>query len=380
MKKILMVVGVVIVIAVIILLNVKSGGGGQEVEIEQAAYGSITSTVEATGTLEAKAQVNISAQTIGRVKKIFVKEGDLVKKGALLIRLDDEQASANLTLAKARFEQAELLFDRAKSLLDKTLISQEDFETTRTNYAVAKAQYLQAQDNWDKTEIGAPISGKVMKLNIEEGETVLLGTMNNPGTVLLTIADMSKMIAIVKVDETDVPNIKPSMVAKVSADALPDTSFNGIVTEVGLMPIANVLSTETAINFEVELELSDFSSELRPGMTIKAAIITAEKDSVLKVPVQAVGKRKLKGREVNSVLVFKNGKAVLRQIETGTSSDTDIEIKSGVTAGDQVITGPYRIVSKLKDGARVKLAKGEGQKPNTGRSGASMRTLRRATR
>jgi HlyD family secretion protein len=380
MKKILIVAGVVMVVAVIILLNLKSGGGGPEVETEPAAYGAITSTVEATGTLEAKAQVDISAQVIGRVKKIYVKEGDLVRKGALLIRLDDEQAGANLTLARARFEQADLLFTRAKSLLDKTLISQEDFETTRTNFEVARAQYVQAQDNWDKTVINAPIAGKVMKLSIEEGETVLLGTMNNAGTVLLTIADMSKLIAIVNVDETDVPNIKPKMLAKVSADALPDTSFNGIVTEVGLMPISNLLSTETAVNFEVKIELSDSSADLRPGMTVNADVVTAEKDSVLRIPVQAVAKRKLKGREASTVLIFDNGKAVLREIETGAASDTDIEIKSGVKAGDQIITGPYRIVSKLKDGARVKVAKRDEPPAKGAGPRASMRTLRRSTR
>ncbi len=381
MKKLLIVVGIVVVAGVIIVLNTRSSGGGPEVETSEAAKGSIVSTVEATGTLEAKAQVNISAQAIGRVDRIYVKEGGLVKKGALLIKLDDQQAGANLTLAKARFEQAQLLVDRAQSLLGKELISQEDYENARTNYEVAKAQFVQAQDSWEKTRIIAPISGKVMKLNIEEGETVLFGTMNNPGTVLLTIADMSKMIAIVKVDETDIPNIKSGMTATVSADALPDTSFPGQVSEVGLMPITSMLSTETAINFEVEVELSEFSAELRPGMTIKAEITTGTKDSVLKVPVQAVGKRKLKSREVNSVLVFENGKAVLREVETGASSDTETEIKTGVNPGDQVIIGPYRIVSKLKDGARVKLTKQEAEKAPSGRSGSrSMRALRRAVR
>jgi len=381
MKKILIIVGVVVVAGVIILLNARSSGGGPEVEISEAAKGSIVSTVEATGTLEAKAQVNISAQTIGRVDRIYVNEGGLIKKGVLLIKLDDQQASANLTLAKARFEQAQLLVNRAQSLLGKELISQEDFENARTNYEVAKAQYVQAQDSWEKTRIIAPISGKLMKLNIEEGETVLLGTMNNPGTVLLTIADMSKMIAIVKVDETDIPNIKSGMAATISADALPDTSFRGHVSEVGLMPITSVLSTETAINFEVEVELSEFSAELRPGMTIKAEIITSTKDSVLKIPVQAVGKRKSKGREINSVLLFENGKAVLSEVETGASSDTETEIKTGVSPGDQVIIGPYRIVSKLKDGARVKLAKPKDEKPPSGRSGSgSVRALRRAVR
>ncbi len=379
MKRIWIFSLIAVAIVIIVVFNLKfSRGGGSEVEITTATYGPITSTVEATGTLKAKAQVDISAEAIGRVRKIFVNEGDIVKKGARLIQLDDEQDRANLGLAKARFEQAEMVFNRAQSLIEKNLISKEEYEISRTNYEVSKAQFLQAQDKLDKTKINAPIAGKIMKINVEEGETVLLGTMNNPGTVLLTIADMSKMIAIVKVDETDVPNIKVDMPAKVSPDALPDTSFKGVVSKVGLMPIQNVISTETAINFEIELELAEFSPELRPGMTIKAEVITAKKDSVLKVPAQAVGKRKFKGKETTSVFLFKDNKAVMKEVETGTSSDTDIEIKSGIQPNDQVITGPYRIVSKLKDGNRVKIS--TEQKASEKRATGSTRTLRRAIR
>lgn len=378
MKRIwLLIIGIVVVVAIVIL-NVTRGKAGQEVEIAEAHFGNITSTVEATGTLSAKIQVNVSAEALGRVKKVYVKEGDIVKKGARLLQLQDEQASASTMLAKARYEQAKLLFNRTQNLQEKNLISQEEFEAVRTNHEVAKAQYLQAQDNLAKTRIDAPISGKVMKVNIEEGETVILGTMNNPGTVLITIADMSRMIATVKVDETDIPNIKNRMTAKVTADALPDTSFKGFVTKVGLMPLENLLSTETAINFEVEVEMSDFSAELRPGMTVKAEIITSQKDSVLVVPVQSVGKRKVKGKETSTVLLYERNKAALKEITTGVSNDTDIEIKSGVKPGDQVITGPYRIVSKLKDGSSVKIAKGE--KTDSTRRRNSIRALRRATR
>ncbi|MEO0226193.1 MAG: efflux RND transporter periplasmic adaptor subunit [candidate division WOR-3 bacterium] len=366
-----------LVVIMIVILNLRLQKQGIEVEAAEVNYGTITTRVEATGTLKAKAQVNISAETIGRVRKIMVREGDIVKKGDLLIELDDEQDKANLILARAKFEQAEMAFNRAQALMDKNLIAREEYEMSRTNYEVARAQYLQAKDKLEKTKINAPISGKIMKINVEEGETVLLGTMNNPGTVLLTIADMSKVIAIVKVDETDVPDIKVGMIANVSADALPDTSFKGTVTKVGLMPIENVLATETAINFEIEIELSEFSLELRPGMTVKAEIITDQKDSVLRIPIQAVGKRKIKGKETNSVFVLKDNKAVLTEIETGISSDTDIEIKSGLSPDDRVITGPYRVITKLKDGTRVKIKKGEEEEKKVS---GSMRALRRAIR
>ncbi len=359
MKRILIIGAILVIIIVIVVLNVAKGGDGQEVETALAKFGPITSTAQTTGVLRAKAQVDVSAEVLGRVKKIYVKEGDIVKKGKRLIELDDRQDYANLTLAKAKYEQATLLLDRTKPLLDKKLISQEEYDATRTNYEVARAQYLQATDKWEKTRIDAPISGKIMKLSIEEGETVILGTMNNPGTVLITIADMSTMIANVQVDETEIPNIKVGMTAKIIADAMPDTFFEGSVTKVGLMPIQTVISTETATNFEVEVELSNFSPDLRPGMSVQADVITNQKDSVLIVPIQAVGKRKIKDKEATSIFAIENDKAVLKEIETGVSSDTDIEIKSGLQESDVVIIGPYRVVSKLKDGNKVKAAKQE---------------------
>lgn len=352
MKKILLVIGIVILIILIIVLNLTQKTKGEDVEIEIAEKGEIVSKVSADGELKAKSQVDISAETIGRVKKIYYQEGDLVKKGSLLIELDDIQAQANYELAKAQLKQAEQVFKRTQSLYEKGLISQESFETAELNYQSAKARYEQTRDAYQKTKIYAPISGKVMKLNIEEGETAVMGTMNYAGTVLATIADMSRLIAVVKIDETEVPQVKIGQEAEVIADALPDSVFKGSVIKVGLMPLTSI-TTEKVTDFEVEIELKNFSSNLRPGMNVKAEIITNRKTDILVVPIQAVGKRKIKDKLTESIFNVQNKKAVLKEIQTGISSDTETEVISGINEGDTIITGPYRVLSKLKDGSIV---------------------------
>ncbi|MEO0124605.1 MAG: efflux RND transporter periplasmic adaptor subunit [candidate division WOR-3 bacterium] len=354
MKKIFIIIGIIVIVLLIVILNLTQKSGGENVEIEIAKKGEIVSKVNADGELKAKSQVDISAEAIGRIKKIYYKEGDFVKRGSLLIELDDTQASANYKLSEVRLKQAEQVFNRTKSLYEKGLVSKENFENAELNYESAKATYEQALDAYKKTKIYAPISGRIMKLNIEEGETAVMGTLNYAGTVLATIADMSRMIAVVKIDETEVPKVKIGQEAGVIADALPDSTFKGVVTKVGLMPITSITTTtEKATDFEVEIELKDFSESLRPGMNVKAEIITSKKADVLNVPIQAVGKRKIKDKMTESIFVVENRKAVLKEIQTGISSDKEIEILSGINEGDTVIIGPYRILLKLKDGTRV---------------------------
>jgi HlyD family secretion protein len=192
-----------------------------------------------------------------------------------------------------------------------------------------------------------------LKINVEEGETAVMGTMNYPGTVLMTIADLSQMIAVVNIDETDVPHVATGQFAEIVADALPDSTYPGEVTKVGLMPITSQLSTEQVTDFEVEVEMDDFSSLLRPGMNVKADIITSEKTDVLTVPIQAVGKRNINDKTSETVFVVENNAAYLKEITIGSSSDTETEIVSGIAEGDTVIIGPYRVLSKLKDGQLV---------------------------
>ncbi|MEO0135940.1 MAG: efflux RND transporter periplasmic adaptor subunit [candidate division WOR-3 bacterium] len=363
MKKIFIIGGIVIIFILIVILNLRSGTAGEKVEVVVAKKGEIISKVSADGELKAKVQVDISAETIGRIKRIYYKEGDFVKKGSLLIELDDIQARANYKLAEVRLRQAEQVFQRSKSLYEKGLISKENFENVELNYESARATYEQALDTYKKTKIYAPIAGKIMKLNIEEGETAVMGTLNYPGTVLATIADMSKMIAVVKIDETEIPQVKLGQEAEVIPDALPDSVFEGKVIKVGLMPITSIAtSTEKITDFEVEIELVDFSESLRPGMNVKAEIVTGKKSEVIIVPIQAVGKRKIKDKLTESIFVVANKKAILKEVQTGLSSDKEIEIISGINEGDTIVVGPYRVLSKLKEGTKVDFKETELEK------------------
>ena len=352
-KKFIFIIGAVIIIIIVSVLNIVQGDKGKEVEVKIIEKGDIISEVTASGELRAKSQVDISAETIGRIKQIYFKEGDYVKKGGLLIELYDVQVKASKKLAQAQLNQAKQDLVRAEKLYEKDLISKESYEKILLSYEATKAQYEQAVDSYKKTKIYAPISGKIMKINVEEGETAVMGTMNYQGTVLMTIADMSMMIAVVTIDETDVPTVAVGQNVEVIADALPDSTYYGKVTKVGLMPITSQLTTEKVTDFEVEVELEKFSPLLRPGMNVKTEIITNEKSDVLIIPIQASGKRKVEDKTTETVFKVEGSKAVLKEIITGASSDTDIEIISGVEQGDTVIIGPYRVLSKLKDGQQV---------------------------
>jgi HlyD family secretion protein len=354
-RTILIVAAVVVVIGLIVVTNLKSkSGGGTEVETQKVKYGSILSRVSATGALRAKAQVNLQAQVMGVVDKLPVKEGDWVNRGDLLLELDRRSYEANLVLARARFVQAGLSHTRVESLYGQKLVSAEQFEASKAAYDMAKAQYDQAQDQYDKTVIRAPISGTVAQLNIEEGEAVMIGTMNNAGTVLMVLADMSRMQAFIDVDEADVVSIALGQPAAIYVDALPDTSFAGHVTNIAYMPTANVLSAaQQTTTFEVEVTLDSTAPSLRPGMNVRAEITTAKLDSVLVIPVQASGRREVKGKETETVFLVKDGKAMLTPIRTGKTSDTEMEVVEGLKPSDEVVTGPYKALSKLTDGDRV---------------------------
>jgi HlyD family secretion protein len=371
MKKIYIVIGIVVIILVLVIVNLKAKPAGQNVEISIAGKGEITSRVESTGELKAKDQVNISAQTIAQINKINYAEGDYVKSGALLIQLDDTQAESNQALAQAGLAQAEQDLNRGRALFDKKLISQQEFDQVQLSYTSTKTKFDQAHDALLKTRIYAPIAGRIIQLNVKEGETVVMGTMNNSGTILMVLANMSTMIAVVDIDETDVPDLKLGQTAEVTADALPDSVFNGKVTKIGLMPVPNMLATDQATNFEVEIEMKAFSPLLRPGMNVSVDVITSEKKDILTIPVQAMGRRMKDKKITETAFVVKGKKAVLTEIKTGSSSDTDVEILSGIELGDTVITGPYRILSKLKDNEPVSFSPVPGDTTKGGRKSGS---------
>lgn len=351
----MIIIGAMALLSLFIFLNRKTQDTGIRCETQKVSYGSILSQVSATGTLRAKNQVNLQAQVMGVVKRLKVKEGDRVQRGDTLLELDRQSYEAQLVLARAQFTQTKLKHARNESLYQKGLIAAEQFEASKAAYEVAQAQFLQAQDQFDKTVICSPISGMVTQVNIKEGETVIIGTMNYAGAVLMVIADLSRMEALVEVDETDIVALKRGQPTLITVDALPDTTFIARVTKIGYMPVQKTLTTEqTATNFEVEVTLDSSAPALRPGMTVHAKITTAQLDSVLVVPIQAVGRRKVKGKEPETVFIVKDGKAVLTPIRTGNSSDTDVQVLEGLNLGDEVIVGPYKVLAKLSDGARVK--------------------------
>ncbi len=356
-RTIMIALGIVVVLAIIVVANVKRKPTGEQVDTKKVGYGSILAKVTATGELRAQAQVNLQAQVMGVVERILVNEGDHVNRGDLLLQLDRKSYEANMVSGRANYVQAGLNLARVESLHAGRLISDQERDAARATWEMARAQYEAAQEQYNKTSLRAPISGTVAKVNIKEGETVLVGTMNNPGTVLMVIADMTRMQATVDVDETDVVAIAPGQRATVRVDAMPDTSFPGTVTRVGYMPgtrsLLTAAATTPSTTFEVEISLDSTTPALRPGMNLHADIVTAEIDSVLVVPVQSAGRREIDGRETETVFVVRDGRAVLTSIRTGKSSDTDIEVLDGLQPGDEVVTGPYKVLSKLTDGRRV---------------------------
>lgn len=354
-RTVLIVLGAVVLFAIILIANRSRRPGGESVDTVRAKFGAIRSVVSAIGNLRARDQVNLQAQVMGIVEKLRVREGQWVDRGEVLLELDRRSYEANLVLARSRFTQARLSHVRVESLHARKLIAPEQYEASLAALEMTEAQLAQAQDQFDKTTIRAPISGTVVQVNIKEGEAVMIGTMNNPGTVMMVIADMSVMQALVEVDETDVVEMAVGHPADVEVDALPDRRFPGRVTRLGYMPVQNLLTaaSQQGTDFEVEVTLDSSAPSLRPGMSVHAEVLTAELDSVLVIPIQAVGRRETKGHDGETVFLVKDGRAVLTPVRTGRSSATEIEIIEGLSPGDEVISGPYRVLSKLKDGAHV---------------------------
>jgi len=423
-KRILIFGGLGLIIVIIVAVNLlKSGEKTVAVETDKTKKSDLTATVSAEGKMEAKTQVKISAYVPAKIVRLPVKEGERVHKGKILVQLDQvayqaavdqvkatlESARARLKLSEATLEQSKLIYDRQKKLFEQSLTSQEQFDAARTDYnarlaevessrylvSQSQASLVQAQDNLDKTTITSPINGIVTDLNAEEGEIVMVGTMNNPGTVILTVSDLSEIQADVDVDETDVANLKLGQEAKIRIDAIPDTSFNGLVNEIAGTGKVEGLGTQNQVtNFEVKVLMKDEVPNVRPGMSCTVDITTAHHPRVLNLPIQAVVIRELpedslkalqgkgkesealaatdkdkkpakdtlsqknqKKKEVEGVFVLKEGKAVFTPVQTGIADKQNIEITSGLKEGDEVITGSYRILRNLKNGDSVKVSK-----------------------
>ncbi|HYB94847.1 MAG TPA: efflux RND transporter periplasmic adaptor subunit [Vicinamibacterales bacterium] len=417
----------------------RRGDAGITVTVETIQKRDLEAIVSASGKIEPKKTVNISAQTMGRVTRLGVQEGDRVRQGQFLLQIDPvtaeaavrrdiaavagartslEQSKAALQSARANLELARQNLKRQQELWSAGLTTRESLERAQSDVEVRDSD-LKAREQEIKTretqlnqqEAGlassrhtlaqvrfeAPFDGIVTRRNVEEGENVVVGTMNNAGTVLLTVADMSVIEAEVEVDETDIPFVQLGQRATIAIDAIADKKFTGYVTEIGNSPIQTAGSgtTRTATNFKVTVTIEGQIPEVRPGFTCTAEITTATRKQVVSVPIQALTVRELlydaqgnvvheqrpprprfrfgpprpapvaapvelkpgeKREEVEGVFLLRDNKAAFTTVKTGIAGERYLEILSGLKEGDVVITGPFESVRGMYEGDLVKIA------------------------
>ena len=447
-KKIALGAGALIVVAVIIGVTVyQSHKNVVTVQTAKAETKNLAEVVSASGEVKPKNYVNIGANAFGKITHLYVKEGDKVKKGQLLAQLENVQSAADvnatqagleaartdavaanaglntsladLNRAKSDEERAKLDWDRAQGLYKAELIAKSEYdmrkaawETGEAGLAQAEARVAQARAQKDsadrhisqiqanltraadvlqKTVYAAPYDGTITNLPVREGETVVVGIQNSPGSTLMTLADMSVITAEVRVDETDIVNVRLGQPAEVSIDAIPKRIFKAVVSEIGDNAIVRSTGVSTsqqtsasqeAKDFKVVVTLEDPPQNLRPGLSATAKITTASRTNVLSIPIQALtvrtaadleqkgkgdttvqaaapqsdgGKKDVSSEEVQGVFVVRNHKAEFIPVETGVAGTTDIEVLKGLTAQDEVITGSYKVLRTIKPGTSVKV-------------------------
>ena len=391
-KKTLFIALFGLLIIVLVIGNLRSRREKSvNVMVEKASLQDLTSIVSASGEVKPKKNVNISAQAPGQIIKIGVVEGQEVKTGDFLLKLDSTQSEANadrdraliqayrsqLIQAEARMKREANNYDRQKQLYDSQLISQEQLETAKIEYDISKAevqairhQIQQAEaslkstlDSLSKTIYHSPIDGIITSLPVEEGEVAVIGMLNIAGTVLMTIADLSIMEVEVEVDETDVVGVTLGQKADVKVDALPSQILDGTVTEIGSSAIAKLTSSQQeSRDFLVTITLTDPPASLKPGLSASADIITAEKKGVLAVPISSLVLREKKSdsparkeaAEEEGIYVVADGRAKFYPVTKGIMGGLSIEITSGLKEGQEIIVGPYSSLRELKDGILVK--------------------------
>jgi HlyD family secretion protein len=455
-KKILLIVAGVIVLAGIVLYSIKSYNQGVvTVQTAKVSKQDLTQMVTASGQIKPKDTVNINAEGFGKIVEIPVKEGDRVKKGQVLLRLESTQpaadvaaqrawlqssvqavksaeanfrsAQADLTRSRADFERAKLNWERAQGLFKEQLISRSEydarkaeFESSQAAVDLASARVQQAKADLERARFGqqqaqatltrasdvlhkttylAPLSGTVTTLPVHVGENVVPGIQNASGSFLMTIADTSVITAEVKVDETDIVNVKLGQDADVTIDAIPNKTFKGRVTEIGSSAIIRstglatsqvTAGSQEAKDFKVVVTLQDAPDNLRPGLSTTAKVVTATRKSIVAIPIQALtirtqkeldeaekaGQTKGKGgttlaasknaaasddpkkdakKEIQGVFVTGDRRAHFVPVTTGITGVTDIEVLSGLKEGDEIVTGSYKALRTLKPGARIKI-------------------------
>ena len=385
------------IIAIIVILAVAgiayASIRGQKKEGTPVTFGKVeradlTSKVSANGRIDAQRKVDLSANVMGQIVNLAVREGDVVKKGDFLLQIDQKQLAASAQgaeasmramlsdreAARATLAEAQLNYDRAQSNFANSIVPRAELVSAiEQRIESARANLAAARDTLSKTTMRAPMAGIITALPVEEGEVAVIGTMNNAGTILLTIADMSVVEAVMEVDETDIPNVKVGQRASVTIDAYPNKTFAGVVTEVGSSPMAGAAASGTeAVNFEVKIQLDNPPAGVRPGFSASADIITGTRNKALAIPIQALVVREKPGsaqpgktpQEEEGVYLHKDGKAQFVPVTTGLAGESNIEIVKGLSDGQQIVTGPFRALRELKEGTKIREQKEE--KPKDG--------------
>ncbi len=405
----------VVVVGVVVALGAAKGKNkAVEVRLEPVGSRDLVSVVTASGKIEPDTKVDVLSDVQGRITRIAVKEGDLVRKGDFLLQIDPAiyqsavsraealvaSAQSDLIRARANQDQAKRALDRALELkkTNSSLITDESVEQAQTAYDVslantkasqatvdqARAGLQEARDNLAKTRIIAPITGRVTRLAVEEGEVAVIGTFSRDVGLLMTIADLSVILAKVQVDETDVVRLSEGDSVEIAIDAFPDTTFIGRVTKISNS--AQLTSTSTAsgsndraVDFDVEVTLRNPPKDIRPDLSCTARIVTETRRGVLSIPIialtvrehqkvpneaapertdtSAAGRQK---KDVEGVFVVNDGIAMFRPVKVGIAGDEYFEVVEGVKAGETIVAGTYQAIRDLKDSTRVR-----GSTPDT---------------
>lgn len=414
-KKVFIGAAVAVVIIVFVALAMRQGRrGGVDVRTEEVQRRSLISVVTASGRIRPHRRVDIQADVSGRIVDLRILEGQMVTAGDTLLIIDPatfrsavQRAQAARSSAQASAAQARANRDQAQRQLERTrriraqnpeLISDSESETAETAFEVQEALYQasehmveqsranlqEARDRLAKTVIQAPMAGRVTRLNVEFGETAIVGTMNNPGTVLLTVADLSEMEAVVEVDETDIPQIELGDSASIEIDAFPDQVFTGRVTEIGHSSIQGGAlgfsgsTSDQSVDFEVVIRLDEPPGALRTDLSATADVVAEVRDSVLSIPIIALTLRTPEPDEVEEpsgdsegepielveqeepeelegvFVVDEDNTVTFRPVTVGIAGREHFEVLEGLEEGEMIVAGSYQAIRQLEDGNLVK--------------------------
>lgn len=413
-RKVLIAAGGVAVLAVLVIVNLRSRGSAVEVQVAEVGKRDVARVITASGEIQPRRRVNVSANAIGKVTRLDVKEGDRVRKGDFLLEIDAEPyesaieqltaavrgARAGLDMERVSLAKAQDDHERAVQLHEQGFMSDGEFRSVTSTMEVARARMRNAEESLAQADanlrkathdlknvrITAEMSGVITALNVEAGESAIMGTINNPGTVLLTIADLSEIEAEVRVDETEVVLVKSGQEATVRLDAHPDTTYRGVITEVGNSAIrAQVGMGQESVDFKVVIAIRDSIPNVRPGLSASVDITVAEVEGALAIPIQCLTVRdeerlererrrgrkreataaadsarvneEKKRRDIEGVFVVEDGLAVFREVRVGIAGQSHFVVERGLAEGEKVVSGPFKTISDLVDRSRVKIQK-----------------------